>query len=78
MKSSTSLPGRQSGAALLLMMLVVIVGAAAVLVTKLNRNTTQISATAKTGLALAQAREALVAYALSFPDRNPGSACTLT
>ncbi|MGI9262262.1 MAG: hypothetical protein ACR2QR_09525 [Woeseiaceae bacterium] len=77
MKSSTSLPARQSGAALLLMMLVVIVGAAAVLVTKLNRNTTQISATAKTGLALAQAREALVAYALSFPDRVPGSAVQL-
>lgn len=58
----------------MLMMLVVIIGAAAVLVTKLNRNTAQITATAKTGLAMAEAREALIGYALSYPDRVPGSA----
>jgi len=54
-------------------MLVVIVGAAAVLVTKLNRNSAQIAANSKTVDALAQAREALIGFALSYPDRVPGA-----
>jgi hypothetical protein len=73
MTSHFNFPGRQSGAALLLMMLVVIIGASALLVTKLNRNTTQIAATSRTSEAMAQAKDAVLGFALSYPDRVPGS-----
>lgn len=63
---------RQSGAALLLMMLVVIVGAATILVTKLGLNLLRASESAKTQIALATARDALLDFAISFPDTMPG------
>lgn len=77
MTSRPDFPKRQTGAALLLMMLVVIVGAAAVLVTKLNRNAAQIAASSRTVDALAEARDALLGFALSYPDRMPGESVQL-
>lgn len=62
----------QSGAALLLMMLVVIVGAATILVTKLGLNLLRASESAKTQIALSTARDALLDFAISFPDTIPG------
>lgn len=68
---------RQSGAALLLMMLVVIVSAAAVLVTKLGRNSTGLGQLLVTQAALADAKDALLGYALSYPDTNGNAAIQL-
>ncbi len=68
---------RQRGAALLLMMLVVIIGVASILVTKLNRNAGQALQSAATQRALAEAKDALLAYAMSYPDTHPGSAVQL-
>lgn len=64
---------RQSGAALLLMMLVVIVGAATILVTKLGSNLLRATESAKTQIALSTARDALLDFAISFPDTTPGA-----
>lgn len=68
---------RQSGAALLLIMLVVIVSAAAVLVTKLNRNSSHIGQLMTSQVALADAKDALLAYALSYPDTHSNGASQL-
>ncbi|MGI9205892.1 MAG: hypothetical protein ACR2Q3_17890, partial [Woeseiaceae bacterium] len=67
----------QSGAALLLMMLVVVVGAAAILVTKLNRNSTNFAQSTATQEALADAKDALLSYALSYPDTHNNAATQL-
>lgn len=77
MMTSTRSRHRQSGAALLLMMLVVIVGAAAVLVTKLNRNSMRFVQSTATQVALADAKDALLSYALSYPDTHASAAIQL-
>lgn len=64
---------RQNGAALLLMMLVVVVGASAVLVSKLNQNASRLSKSAQTQLALAKAKDALLAYSSSIAAQSPGT-----
>ncbi len=68
---------RQSGAALLLMMLVVIVGAAAILVTKLSRNAGRSIEASATQTAMAAARNALLDFAISYPDMMPGESMQL-
>lgn len=75
--SASSPACRQQGAALLVMMLVVIVGAAALLVSKLNRNGGALRQASDTQIALARAKDALLAYAMAYPDRTPGSAVQL-
>jgi len=78
MKIPSSKLGRnQQGAALLLMMLVVIVGAASILVTQLNRNAGLVLQSSATQRSLAQAKEALLAYAMSYPDLYGGSSVLL-
>jgi hypothetical protein len=71
----------QHGAALLVMLLIMIIGAAYLLVSQLNRASGRIEAEKKTNEALAQAKEALIGWAISradpsspgmlpYPDRN--------
>lgn len=76
-RSPPVFPGRQKGAALLVMMLVVIVGAAALLVSKLNRNGSSLRQVSATQEALAVAKDALLAYAMAYPDKMPGTAVQL-
>lgn len=56
--------GRQHGAALLLMLAVVGLGAASLLMSGVSRTDTQSGPERRTGAALAQAREALIGFAL--------------
>ncbi len=77
MMTSTRSRQRQSGAALLLMMLVVIVGAAAVLVTQLNRNSVRFVQATATQVALADAKDALLSFALLYPDTHANAAIQL-
>ena len=64
---------RQSGAALLLLMLVVIVAASSVLVTQMSDARLRLRQESNTRAALAAAKDALLSYAATYPDRNPGS-----
>tara|TARA_R110002096_G_scaffold130643_5_gene279912 strand:- start:7572 stop:8996 length:1425 start_codon:yes stop_codon:yes gene_type:complete len=68
---------RQSGAALLLIMLAVIVATLAVLLVNLNRNDLRTRQLEKTQAMLADAREALLDFAVTHPDRDPGAAFSL-
>jgi len=77
METGASVRRRQSGAALLLMMLIVIVGATAILVTKLSRNAGRSIEAIATQLALATAKNALLDFAVSYPDLVPGAAMQL-
>ena len=63
--------GRQHGAALMVMLVILIVGAAAILVNTLNSSTLQIARDNTTADVLAQARDALIGYAVSDANR-PG------
>ncbi len=64
------LPKKQQGAALLLFVLLLIVGASTLLVSKLNKAATQYYRDDVTMKALVKAKEALIGYAVSYPD-NP-------
>lgn len=70
---------RQRGAALLVMLVLLITGGAYLLVSQLNRGSGRIAAEKKTAAALAQAKEALIGWAvgnmstpgmLPYPDRR--------
>lgn len=61
----------QQGAALLLMVAILVVGAAAVLVGSLNAPAINIARQQQTSAALAQAKDALIAYAVTDTNR-PG------
>ena len=62
----------QSGAALLVLMLILIVGSSFFLATKLNINLTKTQRDEQTGIALSAAKNALIGYAISYPDKvNP-------
>ncbi len=63
---------RQKGAALLLMMLVILTAATAVLATRLSAVDVRARRLADTGVALAQARAALVDYASVYSDLTAG------
>src|SRR3990172_7282410 len=62
----------QTGAALLAFMLVVIVAASFTLVSKLNQAASSSYREQGTAIALSRAREALIGYAVHYPD-NPST-----
>lgn len=64
-----TLPKAQTGAALLALMLVLIIGSSYFLVTKLNVNLILSRQSEETGLALSVAKDALIGYAVSYPDK---------
>lgn len=70
MRSIASLK-QQKGAALLILLSVIILGATAVIVTQLNEIARHLDQDKKTTQALAQAKTALIGWAVSHPDR-PG------
>lgn len=77
MRATSTTRSRQSGAALLLIMLAVIVAISSVLLMNLNRNDLRTRQMAQTQAVLADAREALLDFAVTHPDRNPGAAFSL-
>ncbi len=64
---------RQEGAALLLMMLVVLVAVTAILVERLGALDPARARATRTSAALAEAKSALLAWAATLPDRQPGT-----
>ncbi|MFK8067345.1 MAG: hypothetical protein AB8D52_03790 [Gammaproteobacteria bacterium] len=63
-------PKKQKGAALLLFVLLLVVGASTLLVSKLNKAATQYYRDDVTMKALLKAKEALIGFAVTYPD-NP-------
>ena len=63
---------RQRGAALLIMLVILVVGIAAVLVNSLTSSTVKIARQEKTAAALAQAKDALIGYAITYGDTHSG------
>ncbi|MFT5426042.1 MAG: type II secretory pathway pseudopilin PulG [Gammaproteobacteria bacterium] len=59
----------QTGAALLTFVLIIIIGASYMLVTKLNTNLALTQQSKETGIALSAAKNALIGYAVSYPDK---------
>lgn len=64
-----TLPKFQTGATLLVLMLIFIVGSSYFLVTKLNTNLTLSQRSEETGIALNMAKQALIGYAVSYPEK---------
>lgn len=60
----------QSGAVLLLFVLLIVIGSSYALVTKLNTNLALTQQSKETGIALSAAKNALISYAITFPDHN--------
>ena len=58
----------QTGAALLTFVLIIIIGSSYVLVTKLNTNLALTQQSKETGIALSAAKNALIGYAITYPD----------
>jgi len=77
MRRTSTLPVRQRGAALLLAMLAVIVAMSTLLLTKLSRDDLRILQLERSQAMLAEARTALIDFALVNPDVNPGQAHSL-
>lgn len=63
---------RQRGAALIVMLVILVLGLAATLVESLNSTTFRNERQARTAAALAQARDALIGYAITYGDTHPG------
>lgn len=61
---------KRQGAVLMLMLTILVIGAAALLVGSLSRSAAQIERDQKTADALAQAKEALIGYAVTYRDNN--------
>lgn len=70
--TSTFNPGQQCGAALMVMLVIMVIGALTFLVSSLNRPGMQLERDNITTAALAQAKEALIAYAVN--SENAGGA----
>ncbi|BBJ00202.1 hypothetical protein FGKAn22_18940 [Ferrigenium kumadai] len=64
---------RQRGAALMVMLVILVLGLAATLVSSLNSASLRSERQAKTAAALAQARDALIGYAITYGDTHPGA-----
>lgn len=60
--------GKQRGAALLIMLVILVVGIAAILINSLTSSTVKTARQEKTAAALAQAKEALIGYAITYGD----------
>lgn len=71
-KSYNRLPRRQQGAALLAFMLILITGTSYLLLNKLNAALLKVGAEEQTRQALNQAKQALIGYAVTYPDHHPG------
>ena len=65
-------PGRQHGAALLVMLVIMVVGIAAILVNSLTASSVKTARQANTAAALAQAKDALIGYAVTYGDTHSG------
>lgn len=65
-------PGSQRGAVLMVMLVILVVSIAAILVNSLTATSLKNSRQAKTAAALAQAREALIGYAVTYGDTHSG------
>jgi len=63
---------RQRGASLLIMLVILVVGIAAVLVNSLTSSTVKIARQEKTAAALAQAKDALIGFAITYSDTHSG------
>ena len=63
-------PGTESGAALLAFMLILIVGTSYLLVNKLNANIISVYGDERTRIALYRAKQALIGYAVTFPETD--------
>lgn len=63
-------PGKQRGAALLIMLVILVVGLAAVLVNALTSSSVKSARQEATSAALAQAKEALIGYAMTYGDTH--------
>ena len=63
---------KQHGSALLAFMLIVVVGASFILVSNLNANVRQYARQAASTVILAEAKNALIAYAINYPENHPG------
>jgi type II secretory pathway pseudopilin PulG len=61
---------KQHGAALLIMLIILVVGIATVLVNSLTSSTVKTARQEKTAAALAQARDALIGYAITYGDTH--------
>lgn len=72
MRLSASSHAKQNGLVMVAMLAILVTGAAAVLVGTLNKTALQNSRQATTSLALAQAREALIGYAITYGDTHSG------
>jgi|SRR5450759_4654890 len=64
--------GKQRGAALMIMLVILVVGIAAVLVNSLTSSTVKTARQEKTAAALAQAKAALIGYAITYGDTHSG------
>lgn len=67
-------PSRQHGAALLIMLVILVVGIAAVLVSSLTSSAVKTARDDNTAAVLAQAKEALIGYAVTYSDTHGGQA----
>jgi len=65
-------PHRQRGAALIIMLVIVVMGAASILVSSLSTTAVKNARQETTAAALAQAKEALIGYAVTYSDMNTG------
>jgi hypothetical protein len=64
--------GKQHGAALLIMLVILVVGIAAILVDSLTASSVKTARQATTADALAQAKDALIGYAITYADTHSG------
>src|SRR3989338_1154699 len=65
-------PHGQRGAALIIMLVIVVMGAASILVSSLSTTAVKNARQETTSAALAQAKEALIGYAVTYSDMNTG------
>ncbi len=63
---------KQRGAAFMVMLVIMIIGVTAYLVSSLSSNALQIKRDENTADALAQAKDALIGYAVTYGDNHPG------
>ncbi len=74
LRIAPSIQNQQHGAVFLVMLVILIVGAATFLVSSLNRSAMQIQRDIATTNALAQAKEVLIGYAVTYGDTNANKA----
>lgn len=65
------LPAKQNGLALLIFVVVLVLAALGVVVSRLSTNATKVVRQNVTAVALAKAKEALIAYAITYSDKHP-------